>query len=482
MTKDKITETIPLWGRDHELAQLRTLRNRNSAALVVLSGRRRIGKSSLIQKFGDEIPRFVEFQGLAPRPGIGHKEQLTNFAEQFRHAFNLPKVVFQDWTEAFFHLAAQTSKGEILVLLDEISWMGGGEPDFAGKLKIAWDTSFKRNPNLILAVCGSVSSWLERNILHDADFVGRVSLVLRLGELPLASCANFWRERKKRVSSFEKLKFLCVSGGIPKYLEEMNPRQNAEDNIKRLCFTSGGYLLEDFERIFNDIFNRRSSTYKQLVSCIVSESLSTQEIAKKLKKPVNSDLSAALADLELSGFITRDYVYLPTGKRSRLSKYRIKDNYLRFYLRYISPITEKIHNKLFVWRSIDSFLHWDTIRGLQFENLVLNNLPVILTRIGIDLSKVLSASPYFQHRTTRNEACQIDLLVSLKHGSHFVIEMKFRDKIGTEVITEVQEKIRRLKLPRNHSARPVLVFAGDLSPDVIDTDYFDSVVDVSELL
>ena len=82
-------------------------------------------------------------------------------------------------------------------------------------------------------VCGSASSWIEKNILSHTGFLGRISLTLTLRELPLSDCEKFW---PKNVAVFEKLKVLSVTGGVPKYLEEIRPKQSAEDNIKRLFF------------------------------------------------------------------------------------------------------------------------------------------------------------------------------------------------------------------------------------------------------
>jgi len=137
------------------------------------------------------------------------------------------------------------------------------DSDFPGKLKIAWDTRFKKNDHLVLVLCGSASSWIDKNILKDTDFVGRISLEINLEELPLADCNKFW-QKKNLISSMEKLKLLSVTGGVPKYLEEINIKENAEENIKKMCFDKGGILVKEFEKIFNDIFNKRAKIYKKI--------------------------------------------------------------------------------------------------------------------------------------------------------------------------------------------------------------------------
>ena len=110
-------------GRTDELAKLKREANKSKASLLVVRGRRRIGKSTLLEQFGQEFPRCFIFQGLAPRKNLVNKHQLQTFARQFSEHFDLPEVVFHNWHEALSELAKRTAKGKVLIVLDEISWM-----------------------------------------------------------------------------------------------------------------------------------------------------------------------------------------------------------------------------------------------------------------------------------------------------------------------------------------------------------------------
>jgi AAA+ ATPase superfamily predicted ATPase len=469
-------------GRESELAALQGIKSKRIASIVAVTGRRRIGKSSLVDIFSRSFKNSVTFQGLPPRADQDNHDQLSNFAKQFSLRFNLPKALFSDWSEAFYFLAEQTKSGEWLIFLDEISWLARFDRDFPGKLKIAWDTLFSKNPKLVLVLCGSVSSWIERNILNRTDFVGRISLVIRLKELDLKSCGKFWGIREANVSNFEKLKLLSVTGGVPKYLEEINPRESADRNVDNLCFKRGGFLFEDFDRIFNDIFESRSNIYKKIVKELVTGRASAPDIADACKLHLNSDFSEYLEDLQQSGFIERDWSYNPDGARSRVNTYRINDCYLRFYLKYIEPNRDKINKGIYRGANLESLSNWSTIIGLQFESLVLSRLEEILPRLDIDLSKIISASPHTQRRTQRKGGCQIDLLIHLKSDTYYLCEIKFKRKISLDVIKEVAEKRRLLKVPKHCAVRPVLIYAGELDERVREEDYFDSLVNVEELL
>lgn len=148
--------------------------------------------------------------------------------------------------------------------IDEISWMGSKDPDFLGKLKNAWDLYFRKNDKLILAICGSATAWIDKNILSSTGFMGRESLTLTLDELPLSVCAEFWNSENERISSHEKLKLLAVTGGIPRCLEHINPVLSAEENVRQMCFNKAGILFNEFEKIFSDLFSPKNILYKDI--------------------------------------------------------------------------------------------------------------------------------------------------------------------------------------------------------------------------
>src|SRR3990167_9115161 len=152
----------PFIGRRSELQELRQLTERKVANLVIVQGRRRIGKSRLIEEFA-KGEKFYSFAGLAPGDGITAQMQRDEFARQFSEQFELPKFSIQDWGDLFTLLYKQVATDKTIILFDEISWMGKLDPTFLGKLKNAWDKQFKKNSQLTLILCGSVSSWIDKN-------------------------------------------------------------------------------------------------------------------------------------------------------------------------------------------------------------------------------------------------------------------------------------------------------------------------------
>ena len=254
-------------GRELELETLGEFLQKKTASLLVLKGRRRIGKSRLIEEFALRNNLKLQLlEGLAPEPKIKAQHQRNAFAKQMD--FN--GLITNDWADLFKLLGNQVQFGKMILMLDEISWMASGDPTFLPKLKNAWDMYFKKNNELIIILCGSASSWIEKNLLGSTGFVGRISYTLTLKDLSLEECVSFWRNSFNNISAGEILKVLSITGGVPKYLEEINIHLSAEDNIKRLCFREGGLLVNEFDNIFASSFLRKSNMYEKIMRLLSS--------------------------------------------------------------------------------------------------------------------------------------------------------------------------------------------------------------------
>jgi AAA+ ATPase superfamily predicted ATPase len=468
-------------GRLKELESLELLLKKKSASMVVIRGRRRVGKSRLIKEFVSDKKSWI-FSGLPPVQEMTKQRQLDAFSAQISQNLNMPKIQVTDWIEHFMFLGNQAKGQKIVIVLDEISWMGSEDPDFLGHLKTAWDLNFSGNSELILILCGSVSSWIEENILKSTGFVGRISLDMVLEELSLAESGEFFGSKRNKISAYEKFKMLSVTGGIPKYLEEIIPSQSAEENIHRLCFQSNGPLFREFDQIFSALFFRRAQTYGNIVKTLAHASLTLDEVSEKLDLEKSGSISRCLDDLELAGFVQEECTWnLATKVESRLKKFRLKDNYLRFYLRYIEPNKDRIVKNLFESKAFMSMPGWESVMGLQFENMVINNLKSLCKILRIDLIEIVNAGPFFQRKTQRQKGCQIDLMIQTKHNTLYVCEIKFStSEIKGHVIEEMEKKIESLAVPKGFSIRPVLIHVNGVSQPVKESEVFNDIVDFSQ--
>ncbi len=475
----------PFIGREQEMSGLRRLLNKKAASLVTVQGRRRIGKSRLMEEFAKESQyRFYRFSGLPPGSGLTSQDQRNEFSRTLGEQFGFKALFSSDWGDLFTLLASQTREGEIFILFDEISWMAADDPSFLGKLKNAWDIHFKKNPKLILVLCGSVSAWIDKNILQSTGYVGRVSHSLLLEELPLTDCNKLLRSLGAHYSPWEKFLLLSVTGGVPRYLEEINGSETAEEAIRQLCFQKEGLLFREFDNIFSDLFSKRSSRYKNIVLALEDGNLGYSEICDVLEVQKSSHVIELLDDLDKSGFLSRDYTWnINNAKESNLSRYRIKDNYIRFYLKYIQPNKGRIQKGHFNDYLLAQLPGWNSMMGFQFENLVLTNRKWIIEKLNLRPEDVVSDNPYFQRKTKRHPGCQIDYLVQTRFNTLFICEVKFsRNAISSQIIKELQEKVKKLSVPKGYSLNPVLIHVNGVSDAVADSDFFSHSLDVTEAL
>ena len=164
-----------------------------------------------------------------------------------------------------------------------------------------------------------------------------------------------------------------------------------------------------------------------------------------------------------------------------MERYRIKDNYTRFYLKEIEPRHQAIEKGLFKFSSVEQLGGWHGLLGLQFENMVLNHVEDLFGHFGLERSLVISAAPYTRRGGKGVKGCQIDLLIQTERMA-LVVEIKHAKKIDRAVIDEVREKVSCLEVPKDISVRTALVYDGELSPAVESDRYFDFLFPLKNLL
>ena len=322
-------------GREQELRDLDAFWGRDQGVLITCRGRRRIGKSTLIAEFASRSAHTIlPIVGLAPRKGMTDARQRRHFCEKLAEIGERDYREADTWSKAFRQLdELLADRGRTVVLLDEISWMGGYDPDFAGYFKEAWDGYLRKHADLIFVLCGSVSAWIAENILHSTGFVGRDSFDIELGELSLPDSVALFGPTGTRLSTTEKLDLLSLTGGVPKYLEEIRPELSVDENYRRLCFLPRSLLFREFDETFSEVFGQRVATRGRILRLLVDGRRSASELAHLEKRPLNGFYTEALRDLNYAGFVAEDAGLNPlTGKEVKESRYRIKDNYVRFYL------------------------------------------------------------------------------------------------------------------------------------------------------
>ena len=472
------------FGRNEILGQLEELSYKRVSSLVTCRGRRRVGKSTLIEEFARRThAAFLKLEGRKPEKDIGNADELANFAAQLSQQTGCDPTPPQNWLNAFARLNDKISDDRrTVVLLDEISWMAHYDEAFASTLKIAWDNLLKKHDGLILVLCGSVSSWIRDNVVDNGAYLGRRSLDIVLQELPPEECVKFWGDAAARTSTREIVDVLSVTGGVPRYLEEIIPSLSAEENIRRLCFRRNAVLRVDFDQMFEDVISREQGFAGKVLRCLTDGPQSAAEITERLGLGKGGRVTGALELLEEAGFAAEIAARNPeTGEVPRERRYRLKDNYCRFYLKYIEPVKDAIDSGAYEFSRLDDLAGIDAVMGLQFENLVVNHCRSLIGHLHLGSSIVKSAAAYYRRGTKARKGVQVDLLIQTEKAN-CIVEVKRQKKIEHDVIEEVDEKVRLIRRRPGVSMKTALVYDGELARSVETDGYFDALVSSSRLL
>ncbi len=464
-----IYDQIMFYGREHELNIIKNAIGSKRAELGIVYGRRRVGKSTLLTKAAAR-KKDLYFEGLQQAP---LKKQIEHFMQQLADQTGTPRSVARDWREAFDVFSFHIRKGKHYIVFDEFPWMASGRSELVSLLKFFWDNRWKANSGITLVLCGSIAGFMLNHLVHSKALHNRKTFEIKLPSLPASEAKLFF---KKFRSDFEIAKFLMVFGGIPKYLEQIDPRHSLINNVDRLCFQKHGFFLTEFETIFKEQF-KVTRTYERIVKWLAERSCAKEELAERLGMASGGGLTGYINNLEQADFVN---VFTPKsvlGKGDKTRKLVLWDEWLRFYFTYIGPNRKVIelntHPGLFEQLAGSSL---DTYFGLCFERLCLKNLSRIFSRMEMDISSIIGFGPFFRQRKRKGKdepGLQIDILVRRKGQVLTLIECKFSSQpVGISVIKDVQRKVKLLKVPRIFTVERVLICGGEVTSPLQNSDYF----------
>lgn len=466
-------------GRTYELQQLKDKYNTGKSELVVIYGRRRIGKSSLVEKFAANKEFFFKFEGIE---GENTKGQIASFIKimgKYVDDSFLSKINFDSWHFVFDYLTEKLidkrkRKKKLILFLDEVQWMALRRSKMIGIIKYFWDNYWKKM-NVMLILCGSIASFMINRIIHSKALYGRITLeILLKGLLPNEAAIFFANKRSKE----EVLKFLMVFGGVPRYLEEINLNRSFNQNINSLCFSKNGLMVDEINKIFYSQF-KEAETYLKIVTALKGRLLTFKEIAEKTGKGSGGTLKKAL-ELLINAELVDFYISIDKGWNSKFKKYRLGDEFLVFYFKYIEPNIRLIkagdQTRLFEKISVDSLDVW---LGFAFERFCLKHAGYLAEIMGFK-DEILLASPYFRRE---EPGFQVDLVYKRTDKVIVACEIKFsNERISTKIIPEMENKCTALNIPRGYTLERALISLYGPDEALRDSCYFNHHVTGKEII
>ncbi len=285
-------------GRTTELERLKIIENSKESSIVIMYGRRRIGKTELLeQAFRDR--NILKFESVE---GLNKKEQFTSVMSQLANYTGdeyLSKVVILSWREFFQLLAKYTKQGIWTLYLEELQWLANYDSKMISELKYAWDNYFRYNENLILILCGSAPSFMLDHVVHSKALYNRSQYEFHLKEFNLFEASLFLKKRSNK----EIMDAYLTVGGIPEYLKWISRESSIFLGLCKSSFSSGGFFVCEYERIFTSSLSKNKH-YREIIELLSKRKFATRsELAKNLKTTSGGNLTNVLQDLEKSGFI-----------------------------------------------------------------------------------------------------------------------------------------------------------------------------------
>lgn len=446
-----------LVGRDAEIERLKQIMKSKESEFVVVYGRRRVGKTFLLNSFFKNKFAF-KFTGLAQK---NKAEQLKNFANTLNsycapNSYGVPK----NWFEAFDllkrYLETKRTRGKKVIFIDELPWLDTRNSNVKSALEHFWNDWASTQSNIVLIVCGSATSWISKKILKDhGGLHNRVTQKIYIHPFCLAECRKYLKSRGILLSDKDVAECYMIMGGIPFYLKQIEKGKSLAQNIDEMFFYNHGRLYDEFSALYASLFNS-SDSYVRIVEALSrkNKGLTRDEIISSSKIHDNGHLSAILQDLVDCDFVR---VYRGYGKAERMNVYQLVDPFTLFYFKFIKKFGTSDKP---LWQSQIGTSAHNAWAGVAFEMLCLNHHSQIEQKLGI--SGIYTNVYSWVSSPKSEEKAQIDLII--KRGDKIVniCEMKFYEGPYKIKKSDYDNIIHKVNVFRNESLirwaiHPVLV-------------------------
>ena len=320
-------------GREQELRFFEERYKAPGGQLIVLYGRRRIGKTEVLRRFCDGKPHI--FYSCRE---ISDAKQLAAFSERVLQAGSpAAKYIsaFADWESAFTGILELPADGaKKLLIIDEFPYMCRSNPSIPSILQVLWDEQFK-NRDVMIVLCGSAMSFIEKKILSEKKpLYGRATGIYKMNGLPFEDAVKFFPD----YSDIDKALAYSILGGIPHYLRQFDPALTLHENIIKNVLTKGCVLYSEVEFLIRQEL-REPALYNTVIEAVALGNTQLNDIYTKTRID-KSKISVYLKNLMELQILEREFSVLSGGKEQAASSrglYRITDNFFRFWFGFVAP-------------------------------------------------------------------------------------------------------------------------------------------------
>ena len=416
-------------GRFAEKAELQRAYDSGKPELVVVYGRRRVGKTFLIREFFEG--RFAFYHtGLSQQEMDATRlkdSQLQNFASSLRHYGKTRQVTPPDWLMAFDDLRAMLEEKmeaepslRQVVFIDELPWLDTPRSGFISALEHFWNGWGAGQTNLMLIVCGSATAWISDHLLHDkGGLYGRKTREIKLHPFTLNEAEQYYQEQGIELDRYAQTQLYMMLGGIPYYMSYVHKGDSIEQTVRNLFTGRNAKLADELEQLFVSLFTNHQDCMKIIRFLATRKTgFTRKEIAAKTGLPYGGGLTKTLKALAESDFVQK---YMYYGLPSKEERYRLTD-YFSLYALTVLEKPEKPDAD--VWRGKYDNHAMNAWYAFAFESLCWNHIPQIKKALGISSVQTVEFS-WRAESTDEYPGAQIDLIIRRADRIINICEMKF---------------------------------------------------------
>lgn len=453
-------------GRQAEIKELTKALNSNEAEFIAVYGRRRIGKTWLIDNFFENakidptINKKIFYYSMTATFGDPTAKSISRFSESID--LKIGKVKYKKpvkWDELFTKLSLAINLkinefDKVVVFLDEFPWFHNPPSDFLSSFIHWWQNTGVKNEKLILVISGSSVSWIIRNVIKNRkDLHDRVTIDMPLQPFNLKETYDFLTQtvgfNPSTLDKKEVIELYMTMGGIPKYLKKLDPGDSIHSNIQNMFFTPDKNLNREYEVLLKGLFDEHLE-HKSVLDLLSNfpEGKTINEIKVDLNKESFGNFYLIIDDLEKTGFICKRNMFKPKNK----TLYKLCDPYIIFHKKWVEPFNnQKIEDKEH-WIKIKTDNDFSKWAGLAFENICFKYIEEIKRELGISSVKTTCSSLRVNEKNEKGS--QIDIII--QRGDKYVnlCECKFysvpwnikeSDKINLENKTKKFTEITKIE-------------------------------------
>ncbi len=410
-------------GREKEVNILQENYKSDGSSFIAVYGRRRIGKTFLINEtLGDKI--LFRHAGIY---GGTCKQQIKSFMKSLAEYGYAPQDNVKDWFDAFEELKnyiKSSNESKKVLFFDEIAWMYTKKSDFVRALEYFWNSWASARKDIMLVICSSATSWIINNIVHSkGGLYNRITAQIYLEPFTLNECEKYCAYKNLALTRKQIIETYMVIGGVPYYWNYLKKGESVAKFIDNNFFANNSPLSDELKYIFSSLFSSPEA-YLKIIEALSEKKygLTRQEILIETKQDENGNFSQKIEDLVNCGFI-REYSSFKSKKKEVL--YQLIDPFTIFHFHFLK---KRVNDENFWANQINSptINAW---KGLAFERICLLHLNSIKKAMGI-FGVYTSVYPFSckQNEEKNIFGSQIDMVLERKDDIVNLFKIKYYDE------------------------------------------------------